>query len=98
MYQRRNRDSETAAESEEMKKPQPSLPHERAFVLQLRGDADLEHGDFRGRIEHLASMHAAHFESIEELQLFIVRIAMQQKERCRKGSINNLLGHRTRTR
>ena len=57
-----------------MPKNKPSLPSNRAFVVQLRGDADVEHGDFRGRVEHLVSMQATHFESVEELIAFIVRV------------------------
>jgi hypothetical protein len=54
-----------------MPKNKPSLPSNRAFVVQLRGDADVEHGDVRGRVEHLNSMQANHFESVEELVAFI---------------------------
>ena len=41
------------------------------FVVQLRWDADVAHGDVRGRVEHLNSMQANHFESVEELVAFI---------------------------
>ena len=44
-----------------------ALPVERAFVIQLRADADLDHGLVRGRLEHLTSGAAAVFESAEEL-------------------------------
>lgn len=64
-----------------MAKNTPSLPSGSAFILQLRGDADLEHGDFRGRVEHLTSMQAAHFESVEELMLFILHIMTIQRKR-----------------
>jgi hypothetical protein len=57
-----------------MPKNKPSLPSDRAFVVQLRGDAAMEHGDFRGRVEHLNSMQATHFASVEELLAFIARI------------------------
>jgi hypothetical protein len=57
-----------------MPKNQPSLPSDRAFVVQLRWDAAVEQEDFRGRVEHLNSMQAAHFESVEELLAFIVRV------------------------
>jgi hypothetical protein len=55
-----------------MPRNKPSLPSDRAFVVQLRWDAAVEQGDFRGRVEHLNSMQAAHFESVEELLAFIV--------------------------
>jgi len=41
------------------------------FVVQLRWDADVAHGDVRGRVEHLNSMQATHFASVEELVAFI---------------------------
>jgi hypothetical protein len=57
-----------------MPKNKPSLPSDRAFVVQLRWDAAVEQEDFRGRVEHLVSMQATHFESVEELLAFIVRV------------------------
>jgi hypothetical protein len=47
--------------------PRAPLPAERAFVVQLRADADPAHGVVRGRIEHLTSGAAAVFESVEQL-------------------------------
>ncbi|MBX3027833.1 hypothetical protein KF840_23305 [bacterium] len=44
-----------------------TLPAERAFVVQLRADADPGGGVVRGRIEHLTTGLAAVFESVEEL-------------------------------
>jgi hypothetical protein len=61
-----------------MPKNKPSLPSNRAFVVQLRWDADVEHGDFRGRVEHIVSMQATRFESFEELQAFIIRVIAAQ--------------------
>jgi len=54
-----------------MPKNKPSLPSNRAFVVQLRWDVDVAHGDVRGRVEHLTSMQATHFESVAELVAFI---------------------------
>jgi hypothetical protein len=48
-------------------------------VVQLHRDAAVEQGDFRGRVEHLVSMQAAHFESIEELVTFIARVVTAQQ-------------------
>ena len=53
---------------------QPSLPVHRAFVVQLHADAQPEQGQFRGRVEHLVSYQSAHFESVEELTAFMVRV------------------------
>jgi hypothetical protein len=61
-----------------MPRNKPSLPSNRAFVVQLRWDADVEHGDVRGRVEHLNSMQATHFESTEELMAFIARVVAAQ--------------------
>ncbi len=46
---------------------QVALPAERAFVVQLRADADLARGVVRGRVEHMLSGAAARFESLEQL-------------------------------
>jgi hypothetical protein len=43
------------------------LPADRAFVIQLRADADPGAGVLRGRIEHIGSGRAARFESVDEL-------------------------------
>jgi hypothetical protein len=43
------------------------LPFERAFVVQLRADADVLGGAVSGRAEHLSSGAAAVFESVDEL-------------------------------
>ena len=53
---------------------QPSLPAQRAFVVQLHAEAQIEQGEFRGRVEHVVSYQAAHFESLEELIAFMVRV------------------------
>ena len=49
----------------------PSLPTNRVFAVQLHADARVEHGEFRGRVEHVVSMRARHFESLEELATFL---------------------------
>lgn len=63
-----------------MPRNKPSLPSNRAFVVQLRWDAAVEQRDFRGRVEHIKSMQATHFESVEELIAFIVRLVAAQQE------------------
>jgi hypothetical protein len=54
-----------------MKSTSPSLPTSRAFVVQLRADARVEHGEFSGRVEHLVSMRSTRFQSLEELATFL---------------------------
>ena len=56
-----------------MKSNQPSLPTNRAFVVQLHVDARVEKGKFRGRVEHMVSMRAKHFHSLKELAAFIAQ-------------------------
>jgi hypothetical protein len=62
-----------------MDKNQPSLPARKAFVVQLHAEAQVEQGHFKGRVEHLVSHQAAHFESLEELLAFVVRVVAEQR-------------------
>jgi hypothetical protein len=55
-------------------KQQPSLPANRAFVVQVHADAKLEQGQWQGRVEHLVSYRAARFQSLEELLAFMVQV------------------------
>src|SRR5215471_16605167 len=41
----------------------PSLPVNRAFVVQFRAEAELEQGVFTGRVEHVLSGQATKFSS-----------------------------------
>lgn len=51
----------------------PLSPH-RAFVVQLRENTDVVRGEWVGRIEHVTSGQAAHFQSLDELLAFIARV------------------------
>lgn len=44
---------------------------QRDFVIQLHPDADVQAGQFAGRIEHIDSGRSAHFRTIEDLLAFI---------------------------
>jgi hypothetical protein len=57
----------------------PSLPADRAFVVQIHIDVQPGQSDFKGRVEHLTSMKAAHFDSAEELLAFMARILTAQQ-------------------
>ena len=57
-----------------------SLPANRAFVVQLHAEAQVEQGEFRGRVEHIVSMRATHFHSPEELVAFIVQVVTTPQE------------------
>jgi hypothetical protein len=63
-----------------MAKNQPSLPARRAFVVQVHAEAQVEQGHFKGRVEHVVSRQAAHFESLEELVAFITQLVREQQK------------------
>jgi len=50
------------------------LSPDRAFVVQLREQADVEQGHWSGRIEHVTSGRAMHFQSLDELLAFVARV------------------------
>ena len=52
----------------------PSLPTNRAFVVQLHAEAHMDQGEFRGRVEHLVSFRATRFHSLEELAAFMMQV------------------------
>lgn len=52
-------------------RPRAPLPVDRAFVVQLRGDADLGIGSISGRVEHVSSGTAALFDSVVALVEFM---------------------------
>jgi hypothetical protein len=62
-----------------MRKDQPSLPTNRAFVVQLHADAQPEQGNFKGRVEHIVSMKAEHFNSVADLVAFLTRTLVTQQ-------------------
>ena len=53
---------------------QPSLPSSRAFIVQFHAEADIAKGRFIGRVEHIVSYQVTHFDSLEDLVTFIMRI------------------------
>jgi len=58
----------------------PSLPTNRAFVVQLHADAQVGQKEFKGRVEHLVSYKSTHFHSLEELGAFMVQMVTTLKE------------------
>ena len=50
------------------------FPARRAFVLQLRAEANVTGGELTGRVEHLASGRVAHFDSLAELLRFLATV------------------------
>jgi hypothetical protein len=53
---------------------QPSLPANRAFVVQFRAQSTDASSTYEGRAEHLLSGQVARFHSLEELLAFMVRV------------------------
>jgi hypothetical protein len=51
----------------------PLSPH-RAFVVQFHGETDLERDHCAGRVEHVVSGQATHFQSLKELLAFIAQV------------------------
>jgi hypothetical protein len=50
------------------------LPVERAFVVQLHATAAMAQGQLSGRVEHVLSGQAAHFDTLDELLAFMARV------------------------
>jgi hypothetical protein len=47
------------------------LPAARAFVVQLRAEADVGRGHWVGRVVHLVSAQSSRFETLPDLVAFI---------------------------
>jgi hypothetical protein len=60
---------------------EPTLPTNRAFVVQFRSQAEATLPRYEGRVEHLVSGQAVHFQSWEELQRFIEQILTSVAEK-----------------
>jgi hypothetical protein len=52
----------------------PPLPVQRAFVVQLHATAVVAQGQLTGRVEHVQSGQAAHFNTLDELLAFMARV------------------------
>jgi hypothetical protein len=57
-----------------MLQSQPSLPANRAFVVQFRPQPNEAPTQYAGRAEHLVSGQVMRFQSLEELLAFMVRV------------------------
>ena len=57
-----------------MPQSQPSLPTNRAFVVQFGALPTGTSPPYEGRVEHVVSGQATHFHSLEELLAFISRV------------------------
>ena len=59
---------------------QPSLPTNRAFVVQFRAQSTGVSSSYDGRVEHLVSGQVARFHSLEELLAFMVSVLADVQE------------------
>ena len=59
---------------------QPSLPNNRAFVVQFRAPPTGAAPCHAGRVEHLVSGQVARFHSLEELVAFMSRMLDEVQE------------------
>ena len=57
-----------------MSHPQPTLPTNRAFVVQFRVQPSGASLGWAGRVEHVVSGQMSHFHSLEEMLAFISRV------------------------
>ena len=57
-----------------MSQPHPTLPTNRAFVVQCRAQPSPASQGWEGRVEHVVSGQVTHFHSLEELLTFIRRV------------------------
>jgi len=48
--------------------------------VQLSAEAQVAHGEFTGRVEHVESMLATHFQSLDDLAAFIVQVLTTLRE------------------
>jgi len=64
-----------------MNNAEPTLPSNRAFVVQFRATADQMHEDYSGRIEHVVSGQATRFDSWEQLQKFVEEMLARVHEK-----------------
>jgi hypothetical protein len=57
-----------------MPQSQPTLPSNRAFVVQFRAQSSGAPPSWAGRVEHLVSHQVARFHSLDELLAFMSRM------------------------
>ncbi|MGH8069346.1 MAG: hypothetical protein ACRERE_29745 [Candidatus Entotheonellia bacterium] len=63
-----------------MPQSKPSLPTDRAFVVQFRAPPPGASPRYEGRVEHLVSGQVARFHSLEELLTFMIRVLTDVQE------------------
>jgi len=53
------------------------FPVQRAFVVQVHATAAVAQGHLAGRVEHVLSGKAVHFQTVDDLLAFIARVLTQ---------------------
>jgi hypothetical protein len=64
-----------------MEDNKPTLPSNRAFVVQFRAEEPKTQPELKGRVEHVVSGQATHFQSWEHLQRFIHEVLTKVEEK-----------------
>jgi hypothetical protein len=57
-----------------MSQSQPSLPTNRAFLVQFHIQATEAAPAYAGRVEHVVSSEGTRFQSLDELLAFMIRV------------------------
>ena len=57
-----------------MASSQPTFPTQRAFVVQIHAEANVEQGQIWGRVEHIVSGQVTYFHSLAELAAFLTQV------------------------
>ena len=68
-----------------MTRAEPTLPSNRAFVVQFRGEATGAPPYGSGRVEHVVSGQAALFDSAEELLAFMASVLTHVRAQAGSG-------------
>lgn len=64
-----------------MSKQQPSLPTNRAFVVQFRVPDEETHLTQTGRVEHIRTGQTEHFHTLDQLLAFIEQTLISLTEK-----------------
>ena len=65
----------------------PPFSPDHAFVVQFHAETQVEAGQLVGRVEHVVSGQAAHFQSLEALLAFLARVLGRYRRNQRPGPI-----------
>jgi hypothetical protein len=69
-----------ANENMRQSRKSPPLPPYHASVVQFKSDTQVEEGHVVGRVEHVVSRQAAHFQSLKALLGFLARVLNEVRQ------------------